>query len=63
MAAFTLVVAVTNLCLGFLMAVYTGAAPRYYNPRYPVLREGLREPKGFVKRLVSLIRPSRTPQH
>lgn len=60
MAAFTIVVGVTNLCLGFLLAIYTGAAPRYYNPRFPVLREGLREPQGFVKRLVALIRPSRS---
>lgn len=60
MAAFTLIVAVTNLCLGFLLAVYTGAAPRYYNPRYPVLREGLREPSGWVARIVSLVRRRRS---
>ncbi|MBL9081888.1 MAG: hypothetical protein JNK76_08795 [Planctomycetales bacterium] len=56
MAAFTVAIALLNLGLGFLLAVYTGAAPRYYNPRFPVLREGLREPTGFVARIVSLVR-------
>ncbi len=60
MAAFTVIVAVTNLALGFLLAVYSGAAPRYYNPRFPILREGLREPTGFVARIVALVRPRRS---
>ena len=60
MAAFTVIVAVTNLALGFLLAVYSGAAPRYYNPRFPLLREGLREPAGFVARIVALVRPRRS---
>ena len=60
MAAFTVIVAVANLALGFLLAVYSGAAPRYYNPRFPILREGLREPTGFVARIVALVRPRRS---
>jgi len=45
MTAFTIVTALLNLALGFGLAVYLGAAPRY----------GTGEPSPFVRRLMSLI--------
>ena len=50
--------AIVNLALGFCLAVYLGAAPRFAN--LPLLRAGKREPKGLVKRLTRLL-PKRKP--
>lgn len=55
MTTFILVTAAFNLALGFGLAVYLGAAPRYADPRFPLLREGKREPSKFVRTLMSLI--------
>lgn len=55
MTAFVLVTGLLNLALGFVLAVYLGAAPRFADPRFPLLRDGHREPTGFIKRLVSLL--------
>jgi len=52
--------AVINLAVGFVLAVYLGAAPRYAHPRYPLLRAGHREPSGFIRRLTSFL-PKRKP--
>ncbi|MCE9607981.1 MAG: hypothetical protein K8U03_24110 [Planctomycetia bacterium] len=60
MLPFLLMVAVLNLTIGFLVAVYTGAAPRYYNPRFPVLREGRRAPTGLIARIVGMLRPGKS---
>ena len=57
MIGYLLTVAVLNLAIGFLLAVYTGAAPRYYNPRFPILRDGRRTPTGLVARIVGKLRP------
>jgi hypothetical protein len=45
MTAFTIITALLNLALGFGLAVYLGAAPRYAD----------REPSPFVRRLMRLI--------
>ena len=52
--------AIINLALGFCLAVYLGAAPRFANSNVPLLRSGRREPSGFVKRLTGLL-PKRKP--
>jgi len=60
MIPYLLMVAVLNLAIGFLLAVYTGAAPRYFNPRFPILREGRRAPTGLVAKIVGILRPSKS---
>ena len=48
--------AVINLFVGFVLAVYLGAAPRFA----PVFRAHRREPSGLVRRLMSFL-PKRKP--
>lgn len=62
MMPFLLLVAVLNLVIGFLLAVYTGAAPRYYNPRFPILRDGRRPPTGLVAKILGILRPNKHAQ-
>jgi hypothetical protein len=49
------VFAIINLAIGFALAVYLGAAPRYANSNLPFLRSGQREPSGFVGKLTRLL--------
>jgi len=63
MIPFLLLVAVLNMAIGFLLAVYTGAAPRYYNPRFPILREGRRTPTGLIAKILGILRPNKNAQH
>jgi hypothetical protein len=53
------VFAVFNLALGFVLAVYLGAAPRFAGSRF-LPRSERREPSGFIRRLTALL-PKRKP--
>lgn len=55
MSTFFLVTGVLNLALGFVLAVYLGAAPRFADPRFPLLRDGHREPSSFVRKLLKFL--------
>ncbi len=55
MTTFVLVTGVLNLALGFVLAVYLGAAPRYADPRFPLLRDGRREPSPLVRKLLKFL--------
>lgn len=54
-----IIFAVVNLALGFVLAVYLGAAPRYANSRF-LPNSGRREPSGFIRRLTAFL-PKRKP--
>lgn len=51
-----IIFAVFNLLIGFILAVYLGAAPRFA----PTFRIPKREPSNFVRRLMSFL-PKRKP--
>lgn len=53
------VFAVFNLALGFVLAVYLGAAPRFAGSRF-LPNSARREPSGFIRRLTAML-PKRKP--
>ena len=55
MPLFVVGIAVFNMALGFVLAVYLGAAPRFTNSRVPFLREGRKEPSPLVRRLLAFL--------
>ena len=54
------VFAVLNLAIGFALAVYLGAAPRFAHSRLPFMKGSKPEPSGFMRRLVAML-PKRKP--
>jgi hypothetical protein len=51
MPLFVVAVAVFNLMLGFALAVYLGAAPRFAS----LLRAGHKEPSPLIRRIMSFL--------
>lgn len=51
MPLFVVAVALFNLMLGFALAVYLGAAPRFSS----LLRGGHKEPSPFIRRIMSFL--------
>ena len=56
-----IIFALINLALGFALAVYLGAAPRYAGSRI-LGGAGRKEPSGFIRRIVAFL-PKRKPSH
>jgi hypothetical protein len=61
MPLFVVATALLNLLVGFVLAVYLGAAPKFANSRVPLLRDGHRRPPALVARLLAFLPRRRGP--
>ena len=63
MTTFVLATALLNLALGFYLAVYFGAAPRFSDSHNPLFRHAHREPlTAWGRRLLDSLPPPLSPR-
>lgn len=60
MPGLVITMAVFNMALGFVLAVYFGAAPRFANSRVPFSKAAHRDPPALLRRILAFL-PKRRP--